>query len=255
MFRTHRTHRTGQNIPEYKLILVGDRGVGKTSLLKRLTTGEFEKKYDKTFGVEVTRLMFRTNRGPVRFNVWQVTSGTEDIGGHCDGYYIQGQGAIIMFDVTRRVTYEDVPNLHRDLTRICENIPIVLTGNKVENKDRKVKAKKITFHRKKSMQYFDMSVKASHNVEKPFLYLARKLSGDDALKFVKAPANLQPPAPEAHGLGEQKQHVGPDIQAAATPPLEDQPKRTLGLGDGIVLPMLFVSIVVLFLALLAAAAH
>ncbi len=36
-----------------------------------------------------------------------------------------------MFDVTSRITYKNVPNWHRDLTRVCENIPIVLTGNKV----------------------------------------------------------------------------------------------------------------------------
>ena len=63
-----------------------------------------------------------------------------------------GQCAIIMFDVTARVTYKNVPNWHRDLTRVCENIPIVLCGNKVDVKDRKVKAKTITFHRKKNLQ-------------------------------------------------------------------------------------------------------
>ena len=43
-----------------------------------------------------------------------------------------------MFDVTSRVTYKNVPNWHRDLVRVCENIPIVLCGNKVDIKDRKV---------------------------------------------------------------------------------------------------------------------
>jgi len=45
-----------------------------------------------------------------------------------------------------------VPNWHRDLVRVCENIPIVLCGNKVDIKDRKVKAKSIVFHRKKNLQ-------------------------------------------------------------------------------------------------------
>ena len=57
-----------------------------------------------------------------------------------------------MFDVTSRVTYKNVPNWHRDLVRVCENIPIVLCGNKVDIKDRKVKAKAIVFHRKKNLQ-------------------------------------------------------------------------------------------------------
>jgi GTPase SAR1 family protein len=60
-----------------------------------------------------------------------------------DGYYIQADCAIIMFDVTSRISYKTVPNWHRDLVRVCENIPIVLVGNKVDIKDRKVKAKMI----------------------------------------------------------------------------------------------------------------
>jgi GTP-binding nuclear protein Ran len=57
-----------------------------------------------------------------------------------------------MFDVTSRMTYKNVPNWHRDLVRVCDGIPIVLTGNKVDVKDRKVKPKQITFHRKKNLQ-------------------------------------------------------------------------------------------------------
>jgi GTP-binding nuclear protein Ran len=96
-------------VPEFKLILVGDGGVGKTTFVKRHLTGEFEKKYVATLGVEVHPLLFHTNRGPIRFNVWD-TAGQEKFGGLRDGYYIQGQCAIIMFDVTSRVTYKNVPN-------------------------------------------------------------------------------------------------------------------------------------------------
>ena len=105
---------------------------------------------------------------------------------------IQGQCAIIMFDVTSRITYKNVPNWHRDLVRVCENIPIVLVGNKVDVKERKVKAKQITFHRKKNLQYYDISAKSNYNFEKPFLWLARKLVGDPNLVFVESPA-LKPP--------------------------------------------------------------
>ena len=125
----------------------------------------------------------------LRFNVWD-TAGQEKFGGLRDGYYIQGQCAIIMFDVTSRVTYKNVPNWHRDLVRVCENIPIVLTGNKVDIKDRKVKAKSIVFHRKKNLQYYDISAKSNYNFEKPFLWLARKLIGDPNLEFVAMPALL-----------------------------------------------------------------
>lgn len=85
-------------------------------------------------------------------NIVLCVAGQEKFGGLRDGYYIQGQCAVIMFDVTSRVTYKNVPNWHRDLVRVCENIPIVLCGNKVDIKDRKVKAKSIVFHRKKNLQ-------------------------------------------------------------------------------------------------------
>ena len=65
--------------------------------------------------------------------------------------------------------------------RVCENIPIVLCGNKVDIKERKVKAKTITFHRKKNLQYYDISAKSNYNFEKPFLWLARKLVGNPSL--------------------------------------------------------------------------
>ena len=114
-----------------------------------------------------------------------------------------------MFDVTARLTYKNVPTWHRDLCRfvilarcifllhlvcsvflvmmccflfhcncrVCENIPIVLCGNKVDVKNRQVKAKQVTFHRKKNLQYYEISAKSNYNFEKPFLYLARKLAG------------------------------------------------------------------------------
>jgi GTP-binding nuclear protein Ran len=105
---------------------------------------------------------------------------------------IQANCAIIMFDVTSRISYKHVPNWHRDLVRVCETIPIVLLGNKVDMKDRKVKAKQITFHRKKNLAYYDISAKSNYNFEKPFLYLARKLTGIGDLAFTEAPAYAPP---------------------------------------------------------------
>lgn len=174
-----------------QVVLVGDGGTGKTTFVKRHKTGEFEKKYIATLGVEVHPLVFYTKYGPIEFNVWD-TAGQEKFGGLRDGYYIQSKAAIIMFDVTSRVTYKNVQNWHRDLVRVCDNIPIVLCGNKVDVKDRKVKAKTIVFHRKKNLQYYDISAKSNYNFEKPFLYLARKLTGDSTLEFVAMPA-LAPP--------------------------------------------------------------
>jgi len=215
--KTKRKMADADNVPTFKLVLVGDGGTGKTTFVKRHMTGEFEKKYVATLGVEVHPLQFHTSRGPIRFNVWD-TAGQEKFGGLRDGYYIQGQCAIIMFDVTARVTYKNVPNWHRDLVRVCENIPIVLCGNKVDIKDRKVKAKSIVFHRKKNLQYYDVSAKSNYNFEKPFLWLARKLVGDANLEFVAMPA-LVPP--EVKMDPELAQKYEKEMQEAAAMALPD----------------------------------
>jgi GTP-binding nuclear protein Ran len=107
---------------------------------------------------------------------------------------------------------------YRDLTRVCENIPIVLCGNKVEVKDRKVKAKQITFQRKKNLQYFEISAKVNYNFEKPFLWIARKLAGNNELVFVEAPA-LAPP--EAEIDMNQMAKYQAELEAAAQVPLPD----------------------------------
>eukprot|EP00808_Paulinella_micropora_P020556 g52154.t1 len=176
-----------KNVPRFKVILCGDGGVGKTTFVKRHRTGEFTKKYVATMGVEVNPLPFYTNRGAVIFNCWD-TAGQEKFGGLRDGYYIGGQSAILMFDVTARVTYSSVPHWYKDLVRVCENIPIVLCGNKVDSKERAVKPCDIIFHRKMNLQYYDISAKSNYNFEKPFLYIAKQLTGDPNLHFTMAPA-------------------------------------------------------------------
>uniref|UniRef100_A0A2I2YGR5 GTP-binding nuclear protein Ran n=1 Tax=Gorilla gorilla gorilla TaxID=9595 RepID=A0A2I2YGR5_GORGO len=182
--------------------LVGDGGTEKTTFMKRHLTGEFEKKYVATLGVEVHPLVFHTNRGPIKFNVWD-TAGLENFGGLRDGYYIQAQSTIIVFDATSRVTYKNVPNWHRDLW-------ILRT---------KVKAKSIVFHRKKNLQYYDISAKSNYNFEKPFLWLARKLIGDPNLEFVAMPALAPPEVVMDPALASQYEH---DLEVAQTTALPDE---------------------------------
>lgn len=129
---------------------------------------------------------------------------------------------------------------------MCENIPIVLCGNKVDVKERKVKAKTITFHRKKNLQYYDISAKSNYNFEKPFLWLARKLVGNPTLvcppnpswshdirefctdntfqEFVAAPA-LAPP--EVQVDPEVMAKYQDELNQAAQQPLPDEEDNDL----------------------------
>ena len=86
---------------QFKFVLAGDGGTRKTTFMKCYLTGESDK-YTATLGVEVHPLVLHTNRGSIQFSVWD-TAGQEDSGVLRNGYYIQAQCAIIMFDVTSNV--------------------------------------------------------------------------------------------------------------------------------------------------------
>ncbi|CAO3616952.1 unnamed protein product [Mucor hiemalis] len=193
-----------EQTPTFKLVLVGDGGTGKTTFVKRHLTA--------TLGVEVHPLTFHTNFGAIIFNTWD-TAGQEKFGGLRDGYYIGGQCAIIMFNVTSRITYKNVPNWHCDLSVSVRTSLLFFA-------ERKVKAKTITFHRKKNLQYYDISAKSNYNFEKPFLWLARKLIGNPNLDFVAAPALAPPEVTVDPAL--MQQYTDEMAEAAAQPlPEED----------------------------------
>ena len=95
-------------VPTFKLVFIGDGGVGKTTFVKRHVTGDFQKPYIPTQGAEVTPIEFNTTRGKVRFIMWD-TAGQEKFGTLRECYYIDSHCAIIMFDLTQRETYRSVP--------------------------------------------------------------------------------------------------------------------------------------------------
>lgn len=211
-------------VAEFKLVLIGDGGVGKTTYVKRHKTGEFEKKYIATQGVEVTQLTFFTNYGPIRLNIWD-TAGQEKLGALREGYYIGADAAFIMFDMCSRITYKDIPKWYKDLVRICDNIPVCLIGNKVDSKDRKIKGREITFHRKKNLQFYNISAKSNFQIEKPFVWILKKLTNEPNLYLVEE-IGYHPPAP-IEVSEEQLKQLQAELEQISSIPLPDEEEEFL----------------------------
>ncbi len=177
----------------FKLVFVGDGGVGKTTFLTRHLTGEFTKQYDATRGVDVHPIDFFTNHGWIRFNVWD-TAGQEKLGGLEDEYYKAADCAVVFFDITSQLSWKSIPKWVEKLRNVCPDIPIVLCGNKVDigERARTVSVRTISqlyhgeFGEKNLDSYYDISAKSNYNFEKPFLFLAQKLVADD-LRFIAQP--------------------------------------------------------------------
>lgn len=147
-----------------KLILVGSGQVGKTSYVKELLGCQHTRNYTPTLGVEVHPVSFTLEDGtPTTFNIWDC-AGTEKYGGLRDGYFINADYAIIMFSLDDNESFKNIRQWHDDINRVCENIPIVLVGNKSEGPcDIEDLPDKIP----KNMPYFEISVRNRVNLFAP----------------------------------------------------------------------------------------
>jgi len=79
----------------YKIVIIGDSGIGKTSLVKRLRLGSYDKKHLATLGAEVTNIEVDNNGETINLLLWD-TAGNDNLAGLGDGYYIGAKAAIIM---------------------------------------------------------------------------------------------------------------------------------------------------------------
>lgn len=168
----------------YRIVLIGSARVGKTALINRHIYGEFNKNYVATIGEGEHKLRFNTNYGVITFDI--IDCGAKEIfNGNEGDHYVGANAAIIMFDVTSKYSYtkaHDYVNLFRSVEPYGK---IVICGNKCDEKGRTVKPRDINIHRQFNCNYYDISAKTNYNFDKPFLNLARKLTGHDDLYFTE----------------------------------------------------------------------
>ncbi len=116
-------------ISKCKIVIVGDGGVGKTSLLRLHKNGSFDNRYISTSCCQVSPITFYTNIGPIILQCWDITTSCK-YGAFIDGYFVDAKAAIIMFDTTSRISYKAISYYHRDTRRVLDDdIPIIICGN------------------------------------------------------------------------------------------------------------------------------
>jgi len=172
-------------IPEkIKIIVVGDTNVGKTTFVKRLISGNFEEKYGSTVDVDVRGIKFNTTEGETTLELWDC-SGRPELGAFRSGYYREAKGAILMFDVQNPYSYRNIKDWYLRVRKVCPDIPIVLCGNKVDLPNRVVKPNMFKIHKGNNIKYYDISVKSGGNMERPILYLFRKITEKPSLCLLR----------------------------------------------------------------------
>jgi len=118
-----------------KVCMLGEPAVGKTSLIRRFVYDVFEDKYIETIGAKVTKKTLRIRYVPTG-QVFQLRMMIWDIAGHGaldfvkPSYYRDAEGAMIICDMTRRLTLNKVPAWIDSLWTVTQRIPLIIIGNK-----------------------------------------------------------------------------------------------------------------------------
>ncbi|KAJ8494043.1 hypothetical protein OPV22_015764 [Ensete ventricosum] len=180
----------------FKLVLIGDSGVGKSNLLSRFTRNEFNLESKSTIGVEFATRSVTVDTKVLKAQIWD-TAGQERYRAITSAYYRGAVGALLVYDVTRRPTFENVARWLKELRDHTDpNIVVMLIGNKsdlrhlvaVPTEDGKAYAER------ESLYFMETSALEATNVENAFQEVLTQLyrivskkaieAGDDATSSV-----------------------------------------------------------------------
>ena len=158
----------------YKFIIIGSSGVGKTAVLKRLVEDTFTEESQSTIGVEFDSTILTIDEKKVKLQIWD-TAGQERFRSISKAYYRNAVGVILVFDITERKSFDDLPSWLNDVHALCDpNAVIQLIGNKCDLGSQRVvtitEAEQFAEHH--HMKYIETSAKAGQNIREAFIHVA-----------------------------------------------------------------------------------
>jgi len=162
---------------KFKVVIVGDSSVGKTNLVKRFMNNTFIKDSKATVGVEFMSKTFIVNKKVFKVELWD-TAGQERYKAITAAYYKGAKGAMIVYDVTSKSTFDNVDKWCNELRmKGSNNINIIMIGNKTDLKDNIVINSDMSQEKGKFLQIPVMETSAldSSNVKEAFYLLIQEM--------------------------------------------------------------------------------
>uniref|UniRef100_A0A2K5WBE0 small monomeric GTPase n=1 Tax=Macaca fascicularis TaxID=9541 RepID=A0A2K5WBE0_MACFA len=154
----------------FKVVLIGDSGVGKSNLLSRFTRNEFNLESKSTIGVEFATRSIQVDGKTIKAQIWD-TAGQERYRAITSAYYRGAVGALLVYDIAKHLTYENVERWLKELRDHADsNIVIMLVGNKSDLRHlRAVPTDEArAFAEKNNLSFIETSALDSTNVEEAF---------------------------------------------------------------------------------------
>ena len=154
----------------FKVVLIGDSGVGKSNLLSRFTRNEFNLESKSTIGVEFATKSIKTEGKTIKAQIWD-TAGQERYRAITSAYYRGAVGALLVYDISKHATFENVERWLKELRDHADsNIVIMLVGNKSDLRHLRAVStdEAMAFAEKHNLAFIETSALDSTGVETAF---------------------------------------------------------------------------------------
>ena len=163
----------------FKIILIGNSGVGKSSILQRYIQKVFNDSYSSTIGVDFFMKSITIGDKSIKLQLWD-TAGTEKFRSITTGYYRGADAAFVVFDLSSKSSFKSLNEWIESYYKFSNpdvEKNVILIGNKCDLVDkREVTSEEIEkFIKDNNINYFETSAKEGKNIDKTFLFIAEKL--------------------------------------------------------------------------------
>ncbi|KAJ3447171.1 ras and ef-hand domain-containing protein [Anaeramoeba flamelloides] len=158
----------------FKILIIGDTGVGKSCVMVRFTEETFNETYISTIGVDFKVRTVEVNNQPVKLQIWD-TAGQERFKTITRNYYKGSQGILMVYDVTNSKSFENIKNWSKEVDKFSNNsFCKYLVGNKCDLQEKR----RITYGMGEKLanelgiKFFESSAKTNKNIDEIFNSIA-----------------------------------------------------------------------------------
>ena len=161
----------------FKIILIGDIGTGKTNILSRYISNKFGTESKATIGVELSTKTFKINNNIINAQIWD-TAGQERYKSLTEAYYKGALGALVIYDITKKSTFENIDKWISDLKISAdEKVSIIIIGNKNDLEEKREVSKEDGENKAKlnGVSFLETSALTGNNIEIAFKTLVENV--------------------------------------------------------------------------------
>ncbi len=170
-------NKKGNEIPPFKILIVGDSNVGKTNFIYRFIENKFSQMYMVTTGMDLKTTTIDLKGKKIRIQLWD-TAGQEKYRAITRNLFLKVQGFLLVYDITNKDSYNNLGLWIKLIRDECgSHVPIIIVGNKndLEEERAVTKAEALDFAKEEKTDYIETSSKSGENIAKAINLLAEKV--------------------------------------------------------------------------------